>query len=126
TVEYGIEYYTMGHYTKFVPVGAARIDSTANDSVLNAAFKNPDGSLVLIAYNNTNETQAFKVRWHSQVFRYTLPVSTTATFRWSAKEAQSASTQLNGNAGAVAERLRGSASQKNPMKRRGDSEQRPE
>ena len=81
-VEYRIEYYTMGHYTKFVPVGASRIDSTASDNVLNAAFKNPDSSLVLIAYNNTNEAQPFKVRWHSRVFRYTLPVNTSATFRW--------------------------------------------
>ena len=81
-VEYRIEYYTMGHYTKFVPVGASRIDSTASDNVLNAAFKNPDSSLVLIAYNNTNEPQPFKVRWHSRVFRYTLPVNTSATFRW--------------------------------------------
>jgi glucosylceramidase len=81
-VEYGIEYYTMGHYTKFVPVGASRIDSTASDNVLNAAFKNPDGSLVLIAYNNTNEARPFKVRWHSRVFRYTLPVNTSVTFRW--------------------------------------------
>ncbi|HTC94935.1 MAG TPA: glycoside hydrolase family 30 beta sandwich domain-containing protein [Terriglobales bacterium] len=84
-VDYGIEYYTMGHYTKFVPVGASLIDSTASDNVLNAAFKNPDSSLVLIAYNNTNQPQSFKVRWHSQVFHYTLPVNTSATFRWPGK-----------------------------------------
>ncbi len=81
-VEYSIEYYAMGHYTKFVPVGASRIDSTASNNVLNVAFKNPDGSLALIAYNNTNEAQPFKVRWHSRVFRYMLPVNTSATFRW--------------------------------------------
>lgn len=104
-VEYGIEYYTMGHYTKFVAVGAARIDSTANASVLNSAFKNPDGTLALIAYNNTNEAQPFKVRWHSQVFRYTLPVNTSVTFRWSAKDAPPVSARLNASAGATQQRF---------------------
>jgi glucosylceramidase len=100
-VEYGIEYYTMGHYTKFVPVGAARIDSTASDRVLNVAFRNPDGALVLIAYNNTNDAQSFHVRWHSQVFRYTLPVNTSATFRWSAKQAEPVSARLGATHGAA-------------------------
>jgi glucosylceramidase len=81
-VEYGIEYYTLGHYTKFVRKGAYRIDSTANPEVLNVAFKNPDGSLVLIAYNDAAQPKTFKVRWHSQAFDYTLPVNTGVTFRW--------------------------------------------
>ena len=84
-VDYTIEYYTMGHLTKFVPNGAHHIESTANSQVLNVAFQNPDGSLVLIAYNDTATPQAFKVVWHSQVFYYTLPVNTSVTFRWNAK-----------------------------------------
>ena len=84
-VDYTIEYYTMGHLTKFVPNGAQRIESTANAQVLNVAFQNPDGSLVLIAYNDATTPQAFKVVWHSQAFYYTLPVSTSVTFRWNAR-----------------------------------------
>ena len=56
-VDYTIEYFTMGHYTKFVPIGSFRIDSTSNSNVLNSAFTTPDGSLVLIAYNNTTSSQ---------------------------------------------------------------------
>ena len=84
-VDYTIEYYTMGHLTKFVPNGAHHIESTANSQVLNVAFQNPDGSLVLIAYNDTATPQAFKVVWHAQAFYYTLPVNTSVTFRWTAK-----------------------------------------
>jgi glucosylceramidase len=81
-VEYTIEYYTMGHLTKFVPNGAHRIDSTENANVLNVAFRNPDGSLALIAYNDTEAPQAFKVVWRGRAFRYTLETNTSATFRW--------------------------------------------
>ena len=77
-----IEYYTMDHFTKFVPNRAQRIDSTANSQILNVAFRNRDGSLVLIAYNDTNAPRAFKVVWHGRSFAYSLPVNTSVTFRW--------------------------------------------
>jgi glucosylceramidase len=81
-VDYTIEYYTMGHLTKFVKPGAVRIDSTANGAVPNVAWKNPDGSKALIAYNNTGGSQSVKVKWGAQSFTYTLPARTSATFTW--------------------------------------------
>ena len=54
-VDYTIEYYTMGHLTKFVKPGAYRIDSTANATVPNVAWQNPDGSKALIAYNEQRQ-----------------------------------------------------------------------
>nr|WP_245602054.1 ricin-type beta-trefoil lectin domain protein [Hamadaea tsunoensis] len=81
-VDYTIEYYTMGHLTKFVKPGAVRIDSTANTSVPNVAWKNPDGSKALIAYNSTGSTQSIKVNWGNQSFTYSLPTKTSATFTW--------------------------------------------
>ncbi|MGW4466195.1 ricin-type beta-trefoil lectin domain protein [Micromonospora sp. NPDC004704] len=81
-VDYTIEYYTMGHLTKFVKPGAYRIDSTGNASVPNVAWKNPDGSKALIAYNNTGSTQNVKVNWGNQSFTYPLPTKTSATFTW--------------------------------------------
>ncbi|MCT9930814.1 ricin-type beta-trefoil lectin domain protein [Planotetraspora sp. A-T 1434] len=94
-VDYTIEYYTMGHLTKFVKPGAYRIDSTANSSVPNVAWKNPDGSKALIAYNNTGGPQSVKVNWGGQSFTYTLPTKTSATFTW-------AGTQSGGGGGATA------------------------
>jgi glucosylceramidase len=81
-VDYTIEYSSMGQFTKSVPNGAHRIDSTANSQILNVAFQNPDGSLVLIACNDTTAPQTFKVVWHGQSFSYSLPVNTSVTFRW--------------------------------------------
>ncbi|MBB5872553.1 glucosylceramidase [Allocatelliglobosispora scoriae] len=81
-VDKTIEYYTMGHLTKFVKPGAVRIDSTANGSVKNVAWRNPDGSKALIAYNTTGSSQSLKVNWGGQSFTYTIPTKTSATFTW--------------------------------------------
>jgi glucosylceramidase len=81
-VDYTIEYYTMGHLTRFVPNGSHRIDSTEDARILNVAFLTPDGALALIAHNDTGTPQTFKVVWRSQAFHYTLPPNTSATFVW--------------------------------------------
>jgi len=82
-VEYTVEYYDMGHLTKFVKPGAYRIDSTAGSTVPNVAWKNPDGSKALIAYNGTTSSQSVKVSWGNESFTYNLPAATSATFTWS-------------------------------------------
>jgi glucosylceramidase len=81
-VDYTVEYYTMGHLTRFVRPGALRIDSTANGAVPNVAWRNPDGSKALVAYNASAGSQSIKVNWGSQSFTYTLPTKTSATFTW--------------------------------------------
>ncbi|MFI5912461.1 ricin-type beta-trefoil lectin domain protein [Dactylosporangium sp. NPDC051541] len=81
-VDYTVEYYTMGHLTKFVKPGAWRVDSTANASVPNIAYLNPDGTRALIAYNNTGSAQPVTVNWGGQHFTYSLPTKTSATFTW--------------------------------------------
>ena len=82
-VDYTIEYYDMGQLTKFVKPGAYRIDSTANATVPNVAWINPDGSKALIAYNGSTGSQPITVNWGGESFTYTLPAQTTATFTWS-------------------------------------------
>ena len=72
-VDYTIEYYTTGHLTKFVRPGAQRIDSTANGTVQNVAWRNPDGSKALIAHNGGTGAQSVRVNWGGQSFTYTLP-----------------------------------------------------
>jgi hypothetical protein len=88
-VDYTIEYYTMGHISKFVTPGAVRIDSSNNTSVWNVAFKNPDGSKVLIAFNDTTSPQTFKVLWGGQSFNYTLAAYAGVTFKWTGTQTQS-------------------------------------
>ncbi|VVJ15258.1 glycosyl hydrolase [Amycolatopsis camponoti] len=81
-VDYTVEYYTMGHLTKFVKPGASRIDSNDNSTVRNVAWKNPDGSKALIAYNTSTGNQSVRVNWGNSSFTYTLPGHTSATFTW--------------------------------------------
>ncbi|WP_240687254.1 ricin-type beta-trefoil lectin domain protein [Amycolatopsis suaedae] len=82
-VDYTIEYYTMGHLTKFVKPGAVRIGSNDNAAVRNVAWRNPDGSKALIAYNTSGTQQNVRVNWGNQSFTYDLPARTSATFTWS-------------------------------------------
>jgi glucosylceramidase len=82
-VDYTVEYYTMGHLTKFVRPGAQRIASTASSAVPNVAWRNPDGSKALIAYNGASAARTVTVGWGGQHATYTLPGRTSATFTWS-------------------------------------------
>ena len=77
-----IEFYTLGHYSKYVLPGAVRIYSSNTPSVATVAFENPDGSTALVAYNSTTTSQTFQVQWGTQSFPYTLPALSAATFSW--------------------------------------------
>jgi glucosylceramidase len=81
--DYQIDYYTIGHLTKFVRNKARRIFSTADSTVINVAFKNPDKSIAVVAYNNDSlSSRNFKVLWGSKSFTYTIPAGASMTFFW--------------------------------------------
>ncbi|MET7612201.1 ricin-type beta-trefoil lectin domain protein [Streptomyces seoulensis] len=82
SVDYTVEYYDMGHLTKFVRPGAQRIASTASSAVPNVAWRNPDGSKALIAYNGAASAKQVTINWGGQHATYTLPARTSATFTW--------------------------------------------
>lgn len=46
------------------------------------AFVNPNGTRVLIAYNNAPTAIPFAVSWHGQYFQYTLQPGAMTTFEW--------------------------------------------
>lgn len=78
-----VDYYSLGHVSKFVVPGAVRIDSnTYDNNVENVAFKNPDGSKVLVVINAGGSSNTFKVLWGGQSFSYTLPAGAVASFKW--------------------------------------------
>jgi glucosylceramidase len=82
------EYYTLGHLARFLDPGAMRIASTSfgttgwNGQVMDVAFRNPDGSTVLVAHNENDNPSTFGVREGDQAFTYTLPGGALATFTW--------------------------------------------
>lgn len=63
----------MGQLTKFVRPGAQRVASTASASVPNVAWRNPDGSKALIAYNDSSSAKTVTINWGSQHATYSLP-----------------------------------------------------
>ncbi|HEX8866446.1 MAG TPA: discoidin domain-containing protein, partial [Lentzea sp.] len=84
------EYYTIGHLSKFVKPGARRIASTSfgttgwNGQIMDAAFRNPDGSTALVVHNENDEPRTFAVTVGDRTFEYTLPGGALATFTWTA------------------------------------------
>jgi glucosylceramidase len=76
------DYYVLGHATRFVRPGAVRIDSTVAGTIADVAFRNPDGSIAVIAVNDDWGTgaQKFTVRTGATAFSYELPAGAVATF----------------------------------------------
>jgi glucosylceramidase len=78
------EYYAWAHLSKVVAPGAVRIASPdlGSGNIQTVAFKNPDGSIALIALNSGTAAINFRVSWAGQSFDYTLPASAVVSFRW--------------------------------------------
>ena len=81
-----IEFYTLGHYSKYVLPGAVRVYSSNTPAIASVAFVNPDSSMALIAYNSSPSSQTFQVQWGTESFSYTLPATAAATFTWTGSQ----------------------------------------
>ncbi len=90
------EYYQLGQVSSFVQPGARRIDSpslvtygvngsnieTVSSGLDDVAFLNPDGSKVLVAYDNSAAPISFAVESDGRYFTYTIPAQAMTTFVW--------------------------------------------
>ncbi len=83
-VTYNIDYYTLGHFSKFILPGARRVYSSNAPRIVTAAFLNPNGTDALVAYNDSTSSQTFQATWRGRSFVYTLPALAGATFVWEA------------------------------------------
>lgn len=87
------EYYAIGHVSKFVDQGAFRIESNTTSAINNVAFKNPDGSIVVLAMNNSNKpSESFTISAGGKSFSYTLQKGSAVTFKWSPSQSNQAPT----------------------------------
>ena len=84
-VSYNVDYHALAHASRFVKPGAHRIYSNTfgDGSIENVAFRNPDGSKVLIAYNSGSAAKTFSVADGTQSFDYTLNAGGAVTFTYS-------------------------------------------
>jgi glucosylceramidase len=90
------EYYELGQVSAFVQPGAWRIASpnfvqygvnaasieTVSAGLDDVAFQNPDGSEVLVAYDNSARPVSFAVAANGDYFTYTIPARAMTTFSW--------------------------------------------
>ncbi len=82
-VQYHGEYYMIGHLSKFVEAGAVRIASSKNVNDLETiAFKNPDGSKVLVVSNPTEESKSFGISWDFRSVQTSIGARSLATYIW--------------------------------------------
>lgn len=83
TVTRNVEYYVLGHVSRFVRPGARRIASEGGpDGLTHAAFRNPDGSLVLLAHNASKAILRLTVAAGVQRFATDIPAGEVMTFVW--------------------------------------------
>ena len=89
-------YYQLGQASAFIAPGAQRIAATHFVSYVyprsgvnvvtpgldDVAVRNPDGSIVLVAYDNAPFTVHFAVRWRGRALTSALAPGATATFVW--------------------------------------------
>lgn len=93
-VSFNSGFYQLGQLSKFLKPGAVRIYSNhfvqyspagPGPGLDDVAFRNPDGSEGLVAYNNSGAPARFAVVWHNKSLSYALPAGATATFVWNTK-----------------------------------------
>jgi glucosylceramidase len=82
-----VDFTALSHASKFVVSGALRIDSISSQqtSLEHVAFRNSDGSIVLLVLNPAATPASFNIAWQGQCATYTLQPNTVVTFRWAAK-----------------------------------------
>ncbi|RYE29456.1 MAG: glucosylceramidase, partial [Sphingobacteriaceae bacterium] len=82
TVARNVSYYVIAHASKFVRPGAVRIASDMQTSLPNVAFKNTDGTKVLIVLNSGTSTQTFNLKFNGKITTSTLSSGAVATYQW--------------------------------------------
>ncbi len=91
-----LDYYELGQLSRYLQPGTVRIASdhlvgyrpwapgagVVSPGLDDAAYLNPDGSKVLLAYNNATVPVAFAVQSRRRFFRFRMLPRQTATFIW--------------------------------------------
>jgi len=84
SLRWNFDYYMYGQFMKFIKPGAVRIGASGEESRVTGfvAFRNPDGTCVLVVANGGREPWSFAVTNGKKQFRDTLPAGSVATYQW--------------------------------------------
>ncbi len=79
-----LDYYVLGHATKFLDKGAVRIasDEPTGAEIKDVAFRNPDGEIVLYVLNPGKSAQPLQVKFQAKTVSTELPAGSITTFTW--------------------------------------------
>jgi len=67
-------YYYIGHFSKFIRPGAKRISSvSSSNSLLSTAFVNADGSVVIVAMNQSDTPLEYSITMNSKMAKVDIP-----------------------------------------------------
>jgi glucosylceramidase len=81
-IQRNVSYYIIAHASKFVRPGAIRIATPTITNLPNVAFKNADGSKVLIVLNGLGTSQTFNIQFNNKIVTSTLNGGSVATYVW--------------------------------------------
>jgi len=81
TVTRNAEYYMLAHASRFVPPGSTALATTAapDTAPANVAFRTPDGSLVVVAYNDSADRRTVRIVSADGPVTVTVPGRSLAT-----------------------------------------------
>lgn len=80
-----VEYYSLAHFSKFIPSGSKRIGSQTSGDLAgfdHVSFIDPKGKKILVVANDNNASRDFKVIENNRQILYTLPEKSVATVTW--------------------------------------------
>lgn len=79
-----LDYYVLGHASKFLLPGAVRIasDEPAGTQIKDVAFRNADGTIVLYTLNAGTASQQLRINFRGKTVATTIPAGSVATFVW--------------------------------------------
>lgn len=80
------EYYSLGHFSKFVKTGARRIYSSPQENnINNIAFINKNGIIVVVVVNNNKIEKNIVLVWNNQNFQISIPRESVTTITWDSR-----------------------------------------
>lgn len=85
SVAKNVEYYSIGHFSKFIRPGAHRVTSSISTSVSgldHVAFVNADGGKVLVIANSDTASGSLTVKEGEGQFNYTIPAKSVVSITW--------------------------------------------
>lgn len=85
TVSKNVSYYLIAQMSKVTRAGAYRLASfSTNDKLLHTVFANPDGTMAIVVFNDSNKEIKFDIVWNGKYFNYTLGAKTVSSLLWDA------------------------------------------